>query len=141
MIRGMVAQLALRLREEPDDAEGWARLARSYRVLGEAEKERDALAELARLRPDDVGALSSYARSMLRTAEGAPPPASLRPSTASWPSTPTTAPRCLPPGGGIPGRRQGGALRHWSHLRRLLPGGSPERAEIDLRIDALGKGS
>ena len=34
-----------------------------------------------------------------------------------------------------------GALRHWSHLRRLLPGGSPERAEIDLRIDALGKGS
>ena len=34
-----------------------------------------------------------------------------------------------------------GALRHWSRLRRLLPEGSPERAEIDLRIDALGKGS
>ena len=52
MIRGMVEQLALRLEEEPDDAEGWARLARSWRVLGEPEKERDALAALARLLPE-----------------------------------------------------------------------------------------
>ena len=41
-----------RLEEEPDDAEGWARLARSWRVLGEREKERDALAALARLLPE-----------------------------------------------------------------------------------------
>ena len=52
MIRGMVEQLALRLKEEPDDTEGWARLARSWRVLGEPEKERDALAALARLLPE-----------------------------------------------------------------------------------------
>ncbi len=52
MIRAMVEQLAARLEEEPDDAEGWARLARSWRVLGEREKERDALAALARLLPE-----------------------------------------------------------------------------------------
>lgn len=52
MIRGMVEGLAARLEEEPGDAEGWARLARSYRVLGEPEKERDALAALARLLPE-----------------------------------------------------------------------------------------
>ena len=52
MIRGMVEGLAARLEEEPDDPEGWARLARSWRVLGEPEKERDALVALARLLPE-----------------------------------------------------------------------------------------
>ena len=37
----------MRLQEEPDDVEGWARLARSWRVLGEAENERDALRQAA----------------------------------------------------------------------------------------------
>ena len=52
MIRGMVEGLAARLKDDPDDAEGWARLARSWRVLGEAKKEREALAALARLLPE-----------------------------------------------------------------------------------------
>jgi cytochrome c-type biogenesis protein CcmH len=42
MIRGMVASLAARLEENPNDAEGWERLARSYRVLGETAKAADA---------------------------------------------------------------------------------------------------
>lgn len=50
MIRGMVAQLAARLEENPDDVEGWERLARSYRVLGEADKAADAAARAAQLR-------------------------------------------------------------------------------------------
>jgi cytochrome c-type biogenesis protein CcmH len=48
MIEGMVEGLAERLREEPNDAEGWLRLIRSYVVLGRtsdaAEAARDALA-------------------------------------------------------------------------------------------------
>ena len=50
MIRGMVAQLAARLEENPDDIEGWDRLARSYRVLGETDKAADAAARAAQLR-------------------------------------------------------------------------------------------
>ena len=69
MIRSMVEGLARRLEEDPDDAEGWARLARSYRVLGEADKARGALARLARLRPGDTDVLLAYARSL---AEGGP---------------------------------------------------------------------
>ena len=42
MIRGMVARLAERLQENPDDLEGWERLARSYEVLGEAENAKNA---------------------------------------------------------------------------------------------------
>lgn len=43
MIEGMVAQLSDRLDEEPGDAEGWARLVRSYMVLNRPDDARDAL--------------------------------------------------------------------------------------------------
>ena len=43
MIEGMVAQLAERLEAEPGDAEGWARLVRSYMVLGRPDDARAAL--------------------------------------------------------------------------------------------------
>jgi cytochrome c-type biogenesis protein CcmH len=52
MIRGMVSQLAARLEENPYDAEGWARLARSYRVLGENDKAAEAEARVRELRGD-----------------------------------------------------------------------------------------
>lgn len=55
MIRGMVAQLATRLAENPDDIAGWERLARAYQVLGEDEKAAAAEARLAALRARDAG--------------------------------------------------------------------------------------
>jgi cytochrome c-type biogenesis protein CcmH len=44
-VRSMVERLAARLEESPEDPEGWLRLARAYRVLGEGEKSAAALAE------------------------------------------------------------------------------------------------
>jgi cytochrome c-type biogenesis protein CcmH len=44
MIRSMVQRLAGRLKENPDDEDGWRRLARAYEVLGETEKAKDAIA-------------------------------------------------------------------------------------------------
>jgi len=44
MIRGMVERLALRLQANPNDRDGWRRLARAYEVLGETEKAKDARA-------------------------------------------------------------------------------------------------
>ena len=59
-IRSMVDRLAARLRDNPDDAEGWARLGRAYQVLGDAAEAQAAFgkaaelwrAALARLPPD-----------------------------------------------------------------------------------------
>ena len=53
MIEGMVARLAERLRETPNDAEGWLRLARAYRVMGRTTDARAALDRAAELLPDD----------------------------------------------------------------------------------------
>lgn len=44
MIEGMVAKLDAHLKTEPGDVEGWKRLLRSYVVLGQEDKARDALA-------------------------------------------------------------------------------------------------
>lgn len=48
-IRSMVEGLAARLEEQPDDPDGWLRLARSYAVLGEREAAQGALDRAAPL--------------------------------------------------------------------------------------------
>ena len=48
-IRAMVEGLAEKLEENPDDLKGWLMLARSYEVLGEAEKARQARARAVAL--------------------------------------------------------------------------------------------
>lgn len=57
-ILGMVEQLATRLREYPDDAPGWRRLARAYKVLGETEKA--ALAEARAAHIEAGGTASNF---------------------------------------------------------------------------------
>lgn len=47
MVRGMVDRLATRLEQNPNDKEGWARLARAYDVLGETDKAQAARARAA----------------------------------------------------------------------------------------------
>lgn len=42
MIDGMVSRLAARLKEQPDDVEGWLRLIRSYVVLGRSSQAEEA---------------------------------------------------------------------------------------------------
>src|SRR5690606_24402648 len=56
MIETMVASLDEKLRQNPDDPEGWQRLVRSYHVLGKADEARDALKRgLAALGQDSAG--------------------------------------------------------------------------------------
>src|SRR5580704_18289732 len=53
MILAMVGNLAARLEKQPDDVEGWARLGRSYMVLNQPDKAREAYAHALKLKPDD----------------------------------------------------------------------------------------
>ena len=55
MIRGMVEGLVARLERDPGDLEGWRRLARSYRVLGEDEKAARAARRVAVLESRAAG--------------------------------------------------------------------------------------
>jgi cytochrome c-type biogenesis protein CcmH len=43
MIKGMVERLATKLKENPNDLDGWIRLMRSYKVMNEPEKAKEAV--------------------------------------------------------------------------------------------------
>ena len=59
MIRGMVAQLAGKLKADGTDLEGWRRLLRAYMVLGEREKAHAAAADARRALGSDPDKLRS----------------------------------------------------------------------------------
>ena len=60
-IQARVAALAERLRAQPDDAEGWLTLARSYTALGRYRDAVTALRKTAELRPGNPGVLADLA--------------------------------------------------------------------------------
>ncbi|MEI9987730.1 MAG: tetratricopeptide repeat protein [Aliidongia sp.] len=57
----MVDGLAARLAQDPNDLDGWKRLGRSYRVLGDTQKSAEAYAKAAALAPDDTSLLLGQA--------------------------------------------------------------------------------
>lgn len=143
MIRSMVARLAERLAETPNDADGWIRLARSYKVLGEAAKSRAAHAKAAALRPDDVAVLTGYASS-IASAAGAD--ATEQPEFNDVitrllgldPDNPTALWFA-----GLTARQSGdgaAARRHWRRLLALLDAESDEHAELSRQLGELEAG-
>jgi len=60
-IAAMVDNLARKVHERPDDARGWALLARSYAALGRFDDAADAYEHLSGLVPDDPSVLADYA--------------------------------------------------------------------------------
>jgi cytochrome c-type biogenesis protein CcmH len=68
-IGSMVERLAARLEDDPDDLEGWMMLARSYTVLGEVDKVREAMDNAVKLAPDNSDVLAMHARAV-RDANG-----------------------------------------------------------------------
>jgi cytochrome c-type biogenesis protein CcmH len=58
MIAGMVETLSERLKSDPGDADGWARLVRSYMVLGDKPKAEEALARARLALAQDPAKLS-----------------------------------------------------------------------------------
>jgi cytochrome c-type biogenesis protein CcmH len=60
-IAAMADKLAERLKAQPDDAEGWSMLARSYTVLGRNPEAVDAYKKALELHGDDASLLADYA--------------------------------------------------------------------------------
>ncbi|MDE0387679.1 MAG: c-type cytochrome biogenesis protein CcmI [Rhodospirillales bacterium] len=139
MIRGMVESLAARLEENPDDPEGWRRLAQSYAVLGEPEKAVDTLRRASELAPNDLATLHAYARALTGELGAAPPP----------PEAVTVYERILglePNDGaalwfvGRAAAERGDsatARAHWGRLLTLLAPGSEERQAVQAALDNL----
>ena len=63
-IAAMTEKLSARLKDKPDDVEGWSMLARSYSVLGRHADALKAYEKAASLRKDDPTLLADYADSL-----------------------------------------------------------------------------
>jgi len=90
MIRGMVEGLAARLKQDASDVDGWVRLVRSYKILGEPEKARAAVGDAQRALANDSEKrqrLDAALKSLESNAAAGPPsqPAQSAPSTAAAP--------------------------------------------------------
>jgi len=73
-IRGMVEGLAARLKDNPQDREGWLRLANAWRVLGEHASAVDAYARADALAPVDARILVDWAEAHVRGLKPGEPP-------------------------------------------------------------------
>ena len=69
MIKGMVAGLAARLEDSPDDRDGWLRLARSYQVLGRLDAQTNALFKAAELDPSETAVLLTLSEVILQSGQ------------------------------------------------------------------------
>lgn len=63
-IADMVERLSARMKDSPEDAEGWAMLGRSYSVLGRHPEALAAYEKAVKLRKDDAQLLADYADSL-----------------------------------------------------------------------------
>lgn len=63
----MVARLAAKLRDNPDDADGWKLLGRSYTVLGRFPEAADAYAKAVERSPRDAQLLADFADALAMT--------------------------------------------------------------------------
>lgn len=140
MIATMVARLAERLEENPDDLQGWMRLGRSYSVLLRHAEARDAYARAAELAPGDTAVLGDYARAVMNAAGDA----------TEFPAQAIALYRQII--GLDPEQREAlwflgyaeaaagnnaAARDYWNRLLDLLPADGPNREAVEQALDAL----
>ncbi|MBU6506748.1 MAG: c-type cytochrome biogenesis protein CcmI, partial [Alphaproteobacteria bacterium] len=140
MIQNMVSGLAAQLKDNPQDAQGWAMLGRSYAVLGETDKAIDAYEHARQLKPDDPTIALAEAAAMLadRKVEDPVPAravALLKTVTARQPDQPMALWFL-----GLAAAQQRDftqARDDWTHLLRVMPADAPERDTVNAALDAI----
>ena len=139
MIQSMVARLAERLESEPNDAEGWMRLARSYNVLKLPEKARDALAQAVKAAPAKTDILILYARSARQVNGGQDTAESLAALRKALVLAPNIIEALWFVGGAEADAGDTDAARTlWRRALNNLPEDAPNRTKFEARIKALG---
>lgn len=130
-IVAMVESLARKVRDRPDDVQGWALLARSMTALGRFKEASEAYEHLAKLAPNEPDVLADYADA-LGMAQGrklAGRPAELaRQALAIDPKHKKAL--ALAGTAAMDSGDFAGATRHWEALARELAPGSPDETEV-----------
>lgn len=142
-IESMVERLAAKMEDDPQNLEGWIKLANAYGVLEKRDEARAAWAEAAKLAPARIDVQLDYAGSLI---EGRGDLAKSLP--AEFPEAVKRV-RTLDPENplglfyaGMVARAEGKAEEAkalWQKVLLLMPEGSTERQQLQREIDGLGK--
>jgi len=135
-IRGMVAGLAARLEQNPDDVEGWRMVARSWAVLGEAGKSAEALRELLTRVEGDEADWRAYAGALMAAGPGEGREAELARAMEKLKALDPDDPMALFFEGEA-ARAAGDAataIARWRRLLEVLPSDAPVRPAIEKLI-------
>jgi cytochrome c-type biogenesis protein CcmH len=125
-ISAMVDRLAARLKEQPDNGDGWAMLARSYAVTGRHSDAVPAFRKAAALKKDDPVLLADYADALAVTQDrrlAGEPLALVEQALRLDPNNV----KALSLAGSAAFERKdfAGAIQHWERLVGLVPPDSP----------------
>ena len=134
-IEAMVEKLAQRMKDRPDDAQGWMMLARAYSVLDRPADALPAYARAASLRPDDATTLADYADAIALRNGGhgdAQSDALLARALTLEPANPKAL--ALAGTAAFDRADYAGAARQWQKLARALPPTDPEQSRIEASI-------
>jgi cytochrome c-type biogenesis protein CcmH len=144
-IESMVERLAAKMKEEPENLEGWIRLANAYGVLGKHAEARTAWAEASKRAPSRLDVQLDYAGALI---QGRTRPELATDLPAEFPEAVKRI-RTLDPENplglfyaGMVARAEGRpdeAKALWERVMALMPEGAPERQQLQHEIDTLGK--
>ncbi len=144
-IESMVERLAAKMKEKPENLEGWIRLANAYGVLGKYAEARTAWAEASKRAPSRLDVQLDYAGALI---QGRTRPELAANLPAEFPEAVKRI-RTLDPENplglfyaGMVARAEGRpdeAKALWEKVLALMPEASPERQELQREIDTLGK--
>ena len=130
-VNAMVTGLAARLKQQPDDAEGWVMLGRSYKYLKQFQKASDAFAQAHRLLGDQTDLLLQYAdtQAMANGGSLAGKPSELVYKAVKQSPDHQTALWLA----GMAKAESGAyseALQYWQRLKKILPADSESYQEL-----------
>jgi len=141
MIQRMVAGLAAKLQKNPQDVDGWIKLSRSYRVLNQFDKAKEAANKAIALKPGDSEPLMTLADAQLASASDDKLPADFLASMGKILALSPDNNDALYYVGA--GEAQAGhaaqARALWTKLIAKLPADSPDRADLQKQLDELPK--
>lgn len=135
----LVDRLAARLKDNPEDAEGWVMLGRSYAVLGRFGDSSEAYAKAVARVPNDAQVLADYADALAmaqgRTLQGEPEKILKRALAAD----PNNVKALVLAGTAAFDRNdRAGAIRYWERALRVLPGESDMAQQVRASIAEAG---
>lgn len=145
-INQMVDRLAARLKDNPDDLAGWARLARAYKVQGRMDEAANAYAKTGKLLDTDADLLTQYA-DLLATRSSSlqgKPSELVNKALSIAPKHPMAL--MMAGQAAYQVGNYAGAIGHWQTALTVLPQNSPditpikaEIADAQLKMKASGK--